>query len=296
MRIIKITDESCDLFNGDKSCYVKCGRTDKCVYNCDMHYNKNWAQLYDKIENTKNKIKICIFAAYKLFIKHKLSNYTKRVAKIDVTYFTNISSSDFSEHMSFLYTYLCITKPQSILELGTRGGESTKVFEKYCSQANVIGRSIDLHPAPEWLIKSKFWRHYTGDDISLGQQIVANKKWPDGETITDLDFIFVDTSHLYTHTLQELHTFTPLLNSEVGAIAFHDSNLSFKPQRRLDGKINLGWNNQRGIARAIEEFFNLNFNEDDLQIKHSNDQKWVLYHQPWCNGFSLLSPYHSLRT
>jgi hypothetical protein len=66
----------------------------------------------------------------------------------------------------------------------------------------------------------------------------------------------------------------------------------FKPTRRLDGQINLGWDNQRGVARAIVEYFNFKFHEDTLQVQLINDQKFVFYHQPWCNGFSILAPYH----
>ncbi len=230
--------------------------------------------------------------SHKFFVKRVPSRSTKGAAKVDVSYFTEIPKSDISEHLSFLYIYLCSTKPLNILELGTRGGESTKVLEKYCSQMNIIGRSIDLNTEPEWLADSKFWSHYVGDDVYLGQQINETKKWPNGEIFHELDFIFIDTSHLYMHTLQEIQTYLPLLKKGVGSIAFHDSNLLFKPTRRLDGQINLGWDNQRGVARAIEEYFNFKFHEDTLQVQLINDQKFVFYHQPWCNGFSILAPYH----
>jgi hypothetical protein len=70
--------------------------------------------------------------------------------------------------------------------------------------------------------------------------------------------------------------------------------LLFKPTRRLDGKINLGWNNQRGVARAIEEYFNFEFREDTLQVQLIANQKFVFYHQPWSNGFSILAPCHGI--
>jgi len=203
---------------------------------------------------------------YKFILKSMPSKSAKAAAKVDVTFFTEIPRSDISEHLSFLYLYLSSARPLNILELGTRGGESTKVFEKYCSEMNIIGHSIDLNAEPNWLADSRFWKHFVGDDISIGQQINETKKWPNGDTFHELDFIFIDTSHLYTYTLQEIQTYMPLLKKGKGTLAFHDSNLLFKPTRRLDGKINLGWNNQRGVARTIEEYFDFEFREDTLQV------------------------------
>lgn len=231
---------------------------------------------------------------YKFILKHVPSKSSKAAAKVNVTFFTEIPTSDISEHLSFLYLYLCSARPLNILELGTRGGESTKVFVRYCSEMNIIGHSIDLNAEPKWLAESKFWKHFVGDDISLGQQINETKKWPNGDIFHELDFIFIDTSHLYTHTLQEIQTYMPLLKKGVGTLAFHDTNLLFKPTRRLDGKINLGWDNQRGVARAIEDYFNFEFREDTLQVQLIANQKFVFYHQPWSNGFSILAPYHGI--
>jgi hypothetical protein len=73
-------------------------------------------------------------------------------------------------------------------------------------------------------------------------------------------------------------------------MAFHDSNLTSLPTRRLDGKINFGWNNKRGVAHAIEEFFDIEFREDTLQVQEIKSHGFVFFHQPWCNGLSILAP------
>jgi cephalosporin hydroxylase len=186
-----------------------------------------------------------------------------------------------------LYLLLHAIRPTEILELGTRGGESTKVFEKYCSEVNIIGHSIDLDVEPNWLTQSKHWKHYVGDDITLGNILSISSKWPDGSPFKNPDFIFLDTSHEYLHTLKELRVYIPLLK-ENGAVAFHDTNLTSLPTRRLNGKLNFGWNNERGVSRALEEYFDFKFNEKNLQVQVIANGKFLFYHQPWNNGLSIL--------
>jgi hypothetical protein len=76
---------------------------------------------------------------------------------------------------------------------------------------------------------------------------------------TTVDLLFIDTSHLYEDTVRELAAWAPLM-SEKGAIILHDTNLS--PSRsylRKDGSLGEGWDNQRGVVRAVQEFANCSF-------------------------------------
>jgi predicted O-methyltransferase YrrM len=214
----------------------------------------------------------------------------KGVSVIDVAHFNAAPRSDISEHLNLLYLYLQAAKPLEILELGTRGGESTRVFEKYCREMNIVGRSIDLDEAPAWLLHNKNWRHFAGDDILLGKSLALTRKWPDGADYKKLDFIFLDSSHEYLHTKEELEVYVPLLSEGTGAIAFHDTNLTSSPTLRLDGTVGFGWDNKRGVARAIEEYFDFKFEERTLQTQLISEGKFLFYHQPWCNGFSLIIP------
>lgn len=225
---------------------------------------------------------------YYLFIMMK--NRLARVALIDVSYFGANPKSDISEHLNFLYFYLHTARPKNILELGTRRGESTRVIEKYCREMNIVGKSIDLEEAPAWLKNSKNWKHFVGDDIKLGRNLAHTKRWPDDSEFKPLDFIFLDTSHEYIHTKEELATYLPLLRSGVGAIAFHDTNLTSAPTLRLDGSVGYGHDNKRGVARAIEEQFAFNFDERSLHVQSIPGFNFLFYHQPWCNGFSILIP------
>ena len=211
-------------------------------------------------------------------------------ALIDVSYLGANPKSDISEHLNLLYFYLHSAKPRNILELGTRGGESTKVLEKYCREMNIVGKSFDLDAAPDWLMNSKNWKHFVGDDIHLGATLTSTQMWPDGSEFTQLDFIFLDTSHEYSHTKEELEIYIPLLKNGIGAIAFHDTNLTSSPTIRLDGTVGFGWDNKRGVARAIEEYFGFKFVEESLQVQSISNGEFLFYHQPWCNGFSVLIP------
>jgi len=127
-----------------------------------------------------------------------------------------------------------------------------------------------------------------GDDVAFGALLKHNSQWPDGDPFEKLDFIFLDTSHLYNHTVKEIRTYIPLL-SERGMIVFHDTNLTHRATRRLDGGINLGWDNERGVVRAIEEFLQINISEDTLFVTVDTERKWFLYHVPWNNGLTVYS-------
>lgn len=224
---------------------------------------------------------------HSLNVKYIIDRKVGGAAEIDVNLFSAKPKSDVSEHLNFLYLLLHAIRPTDILELGTRGGESTKVLERYCSEVNIVGRSFDLSPQPEWLARSNHWKHYEGDDIALGKNLAMSGMWLDGSPFNKLDFIFLDTSHEFLHTAEELKVFIPLLKNG-GALCLHDTNLTASPTRRLDGDVNFGWNNERGVSRALEEFFEFEFNEKHLQVQVINDGRYLFYHQPWSNGFSVL--------
>lgn len=243
--------------------------------------------------NTVSRLKRFLPARAKLYLrslylKHIVYRNVGGAASVDLRFWGAIPNSDISEHLSILYFYLAVAQPANILELGTRGGESTKVLEKYCQDMNIIGHSFDLDSAPDWLSNSKHWKHFIGDDISMGRSLTVEEKWPDNSNFHKLDFIFLDTSHEYSHTLAELKMYIPLLNRETGAIALHDTNLTQAPTRRLDGRINHGYDNKRGVTRALEDYFNFSFNESSLMSQPIPGSNFLLYHQPWNNGLSIL--------
>lgn len=207
----------------------------------------------------------------------------KSVAIVDNSNFDARSNSDVAELLPFLFILARFNNPQCILELGTRGGESTKVLLKVCELAGVKGRSVDLSPAPDWLCNNSSWDHFVSDDIEFARNLARRKLWPNGEIFYGIDFLFIDTSHEYLHTKEELAQYWPLINSG-GLLVFHDTNLRNRPTWKLSRKLNWGWNNQRGVTRAIEEFFTLNINEELLQVKTDVNAFEFLFNIPWNNG------------
>ena len=106
---------------------------------------------------------------------------------------------------------------RTIVELGTRGGISTTAL---IEAARVIGGSVlsvDLAPcleARQRIEKTGLANHWTfiqSPDMILG----------DDEIPPAIDLLFIDTSHQYTHTRQELENFGRRVRSR-GWIALHD--------------------------------------------------------------------------
>ena len=230
-----------------------------------------------------SKFKQLIFPFYeRTFLQYKTGRGVATVRP-----FTTISENenDISDHLHFLNLFINLFKPTNIVELGTRGGESTRVFVDYVSRNGKSGFSVDLSSQPLWLKGLENWRHFVGDDCLIGESIKEKGIWPDGTAFDKIDLLFIDTSHEYNHTTQELEIWVPLVRSE-GWILFHDTNLSGKATRRLSGKLNYGWDNSRGVTRAIEEYFKIQVSERELYSESHNMGLDFIFHIPWNNGFT----------
>ena len=101
----------------------------------------------------------------------------------------------------------------------------------------------------------------------------------------EIDLLFVDTSHLYEHTKQEIAVWSPLL-SERGIMIFHDTNMGRGLSGRLGHLIGHGWDNQRGVIRAIEEFLGKHYDENCFFTDVANG--FLVAHYPHSNGLTVL--------
>ncbi|QDI88789.1 class I SAM-dependent methyltransferase [Candidatus Nitrosopumilus sp. SW] len=126
-----------------------------------------------------------------------------------------ISYSDTWQHLPTLYLLCTLKKPKVVLELGCRTGNTTLPLLYAASQYGGHVHSIDIETWPElkYFLENnkelkKFWTFIESDDISL--------EWKQ-----NIDFLYIDTSHTYEHTLNELEKYEPLVNSG-GTIVFHD--------------------------------------------------------------------------
>jgi len=205
---------------------------------------------------------------------------------IDNTPYGAMNASDISSHLALIYFLARLLRPRNIVELGTRDGESTRALRQAASELGVKGLSVDLSSAPnETFQEHDNWNHVQEDDITFASKL-QNKEYRikilGAESI---DFLFIDTSHEYLHTKQELESYWPLL-SERSVVVLHDTNLSVAKKIDVDGRLYSGWNNSRGVTRAVEEFFGLSINEKNVFSKSMGD--CVFFHLPWGNGILIV--------
>ena len=105
-----------------------------------------------------------------------------------------------------------------IAELGTRTGESTAAFLAGAAAAGGHVWSADIAPAmvPAWWRETGRWSFLAADDMS-GEAA----EWLPAEP----DILFIDTSHLYGHTLAELRKYVPRVRPG-GLVLCHDTDIS----------------------------------------------------------------------
>lgn len=189
--------------------------------------------------------------------------------------------TDISDHLETIFIESLIVKPKLIVELGIREGESLLVLERVASLCNSMIVSIDIEDCSRVGTYSK-WHFIHKDDVEFANEFDSWCRARDIEP--KVDVIFIDTSHLYEHTVLEISSWFPFL-SERAKVLFHDTNLRTTYFRK-DGSMGFGWDNERGVIRAIEQYFNESFNEKD---SFSTILKgWVIKHYPNCCGFTIL--------
>ncbi len=189
--------------------------------------------------------------------------------------------SDISDHLITILTKSVNKRPRLIVELGVRGGESTFVLERVARLCDAVLVSVDRENCSEASTYEK-WFFFQRDDIAFADEFLhwclANLLEP------RIDILFIDTSHLFDHTRQEIKSYFPFL-SDTAAVFFHDTNLTETVLRR-DGTVDVGWNNHRGVMRAIEEYLGRHFDENQ-PFEYVTDH-FLITHYPYCFGLTIL--------
>jgi predicted O-methyltransferase YrrM len=122
--------------------------------------------------------------------------------------------SDIYLHLPRLKMIVESLDAQHVIELGTRSGVSTVAFLHALEQTGGRLTSVDIDQAPE----IGDWAHWTfirGDDLDPG--VLAR--------LDPADVVFIDTSHLYAHTIRELNVYRWLVKPG-GVIVCHDTQLA----------------------------------------------------------------------
>jgi cephalosporin hydroxylase len=191
------------------------------------------------------------------------------------------ASTDISDHIERLFTESLLVNPDTIVELGVRGGESTFVFERVARLTDADLVSVDIEDC-SGATDYDGWHFVQSDDIELARNF---DEWcADRDLNPNIDVLFIDTSHLYDHTVSEIDEWFPHL-SDRAVVFFHDTNLT-RYYRGEDGTLGRGWNNDRGVVHAIEDHFDCSFDESESFI--TIQSSFVVKHHPYCNGLAVL--------
>ena len=157
--------------------------------------------------------------------------------------------SDIWEHMDYLFASACAVPAPKIIELGTRTGNSTVAFLAaidHLKGGHLWSVDVDAPRTPPAWGDIEAWTFTRGDDTA--PEIVA---WHQ-EHAAPVDLLFVDTSHTYKHTLDELRLWVPMVRPG-GVVLMHDTE----------------WE-RKEVAQALNEFC------------PANGLTWV--NHPGCNG------------
>lgn len=230
-------------------------------------------------------LKTCKFEFLKSLLR-VVKKAKVEVPKVDNSTFGALNESDISSHLALMHFLIHLFRPSNVVELGTREGQSTRALKLAVKEIGIRGVGVDLSPAPSGFIEQHDdWKHFQGDDIAFAKKLKVKsfrKKILGSESI---DLLFIDTSHEYEHTKRELENYWPLLSSP-GVLILHDTNLSTNHKMDIDGRVYVGWDNNRGVTRAVEEFFDISINEKTVFSRSMGH--CVFFHVPWGNGILLI--------
>lgn len=212
----------------------------------------------------------------------------------EIKEYSSKKRTDISDHLITLFVESIKIKPKVIVELGVRGGESTFALERVAKICNAKLISVDIVDCSK-VSSYEDWIFVKSDDIEFATQF---EKWCQERGIEPkIDVLFIDTSHLYEHTLQEIKYWFPFLSSK-SKVFFHDTNRKGVYFRK-DRSMALPWDtfllsklkalpdtDLRGVIRALEKFFNKSFNENKSFMDFGKG--FLIKHYPLCLGFTIL--------
>jgi cephalosporin hydroxylase len=214
-------------------------------------------------------------------LMEKISSKSLKKYLGDIQNRAMVRKTDISDHLPMLFTESLNIESKLIVELGVGDGESTFVLERVANLWGAKLVSVDIDDRAE-VSSFKDRIFVQSDDISFAAEFPEWCHRRGFEPV--IDILFIDTSHLYDHTVAEISAWFPYLASRC-KVFFHDTNMS-EVFVRKDGSTGKGWDNQRGVIRAIEEHLDTHFNEKiDFALAHRD---WFIRHYTICNGFMIL--------
>jgi cephalosporin hydroxylase len=189
--------------------------------------------------------------------------------------------TDISDHLVSLFVEAVALRPRLIVELGVRGGESTFVFERVARVCGAKLVSVDIEDCST-ASSYEGWIFEKSDDIDFAKRF---NSWCAQHLIRpEIDILFIDTTHEFKHTVDEIEQWFPFL-SRRSKVFFHDTNAR-NVYFRKDGSIGRGFNSTRGVIAALEKLFDRPLNEKKCFVDWANG--WIIRHVPYCSGLAVL--------
>ncbi|MHB1193104.1 MAG: class I SAM-dependent methyltransferase [Longimicrobiales bacterium] len=189
--------------------------------------------------------------------------------------------TDISHHLPTLFHEALDAAPKLIVELGTRGGDSTFVFERAARRTGAILLSVDIADCSE-VTAWPGWAFVQEDDLAFARRFPA---WcAERGLARQTDVLFLDTTHAYEQTRAELEAWMPHL-APGGRALFHDSNMGGL-YRRGDGTLGLAGNIERGVIRALHGYLGESF--DERRPFRGRLGGFDVQHDPLCGGLTIL--------
>ncbi len=173
--------------------------------------------------------------------------------------------------------------PKTIVELGvSREALANKVLAIVARMHGSDFVSCDLYDFADACDYLK-WQFVRSDDIEFAHQFLefCFKRRIDPL----IDLLFIDTDEIYGHVKWEIECWFPHLRQEC-TVMFRCTNLQ-KILYYPDGKTTpLGWNNERGVIRALTEYLGTKFDETKEWSGKING--WKIDHFPWGAGLTIM--------
>ncbi len=188
---------------------------------------------------------------------------------------------DMASHLRPIFLETVESNPNLIVELGTKTGMSTFALSRAAMVTGATLLSVDFRDCSDALDWDK-WNFVHMDDVAFSKQF---PEWASERDIKpSIDVLFIDTSHEYNHTKNEIAVYEPFFSKDVKVI-FHDSNCSGWYIRK-NFTIDKSYDCKRGVIHALEDFFGTSFNEKREFVEIRNG--WLIKHNPKCNGLFIM--------
>jgi cephalosporin hydroxylase len=189
--------------------------------------------------------------------------------------------NDIVDHLPTLAFECNAAAPKLIVELGTRGGVSTQTLIACAKKHAAAMVSVDIDDCSH-VAQYEKWTFVHSDDLAFARQF---PEWCRAKGLpTEIDFLFIDTSHMYEHTVAEIAAWFPFLAARC-RVAFHDTNLGYGYRMR-NGRRVAGQSIQRAVIRAIEEYLGIQIDERRAAVVYK--EEWRVTHDAFCSGMTIL--------